>query len=350
MKKALKLLAIITAMMLMLTVVLTACGSKTEPTPAPAADSAQKEEPKKEEVKEEVKYPTKAIQVIVPVGAGGDTDMNARLFGKYLEKELGQSVVVVNTSGAGGTVGMDKVKSSEADGYTVLFYHTEVMIPKIAGMIDYHFDAFEIAGVGVSDNTTVLATHKNAPYKTLTELVDYAKKNPGKVEFGMQTGGYPHLVGIALQDVTGAQFNLVDVGGNAAKTVALKGEKTDVINTQYGLTKDYFTSGDFISLGLLSEERNPLMPDVQTSKEQGFPMEFNKFFFYAMPKGTSKEIVDKFSAAMKKVVENPEYQEEAKKIFVTPTYMGPEEATKYATDTYNALVKYQDLFRAASKK
>jgi tripartite-type tricarboxylate transporter receptor subunit TctC len=276
--------------------------------------------------------------------------MNARLFSKYMEKELKQTVVVSNVTGGGGSIGMKKVLDSAADGYTAIFYHTEAMIPKIAGLIDYGIESFAIAGIGVLDNTTVLATHNSAPYKTMKEFVDYAKANPGKVEFGMQTGGYPHLVGIVLENVAGIDLNIVDVGGNAAKTVALKGKKTDVINTQYGLTKDFFKSGDFICLGLTSDERNPLMPDIATTKEQGFPMVFNKFFFYGMPKATPPEIVNKFSAAMKRAVDNPEYQAEAAKIFVTPTYMDPAAATKYAQETYDFLVKYQDAFRAAGKK
>ncbi len=295
-------------------------------------------------------YPGKAVQVIVPVGAGGDTDMNARLFGKYLEKELGQPVVIVNVSGGGGTIGMKRVMDSAADGYTVLFYHGEAMIPKIAGLVDYGIDAFDMAGIAVLDDTTVLATHPGMPFKNMKEFVDYAKAHPGEVEFGMQTGGYPHLVGIVLQAVAGIKLNLVDVGGNAAKTVALKGRKTQVINTQYGLTKDFFTAGDFVCLGLTSAKRNPLFPDIPTTAEQGFPLEFNKFFFYGMPKGTPQPIVAKFSAAMKKVVENPDYKAEAAKIFVTPTYLPPAEATKLAEDTYKFFSQYQDLFRAGSKK
>jgi tripartite-type tricarboxylate transporter receptor subunit TctC len=295
-------------------------------------------------------YPTKAVQVVVPVGAGGDTDMNARLFSRFMEKELGQPVVIVNVTGGGGTIGMKRVLDSAPDGYTAIFYHTEAMIPKIAGLVDYGIENFAIAGIGVLDNTTVLATYNGAPYKTMKEFVDYAKANPGKVEFGMQTGGYPHLVGIALQEMAGIKLNIVDVGGNAAKTVALKGKKTDVINTQYGLTKDFFTSGDFVCLGLTSEERNPLMKDIPTTKEQGFPMVFNKFFFYGMPKTTPKEIVDKFSAAMKRVVDNPEYQAEAAKIFVNPMYMDPAASEKHAKENYTYLAKFQDLFRAAGKK
>ena len=157
------------------------------------------------------------------------------------------------------------------------------------------------------------------------------------------------MVGIALQQIAGIELNLIDVGGNAAKTVALKGHKINVINTQYGLTKDYFTSGDFVALALLSESRNSTFDTVPTAKEQGFNLVFDKFFFYAMPKGTPKAIVDKFSAAMKKVVANPEYQAEAAKFFVKPTYMSPEEATAYVRKQYDFFAQYQDLFRGGSK-
>ncbi len=166
----------------------------------------------------------------------------------------------------------------------------------------------------------------------------------------MMTGGYPHLVGIVLEEEAGIDLNLVDVGGNAAKTVALMGRKTEVINTQYGLTLDYFNSGDFVVLGLTSKERNPpLFPEVPTTAEQGLDLEFNKFFFVGMPEGTPKSIVDKFSAAMKRVVENPEYQAEAEKYFVTPTYMNPEDATAHAQEVFEYFSKYQDLFRGSSR-
>lgn len=295
-------------------------------------------------------YPSKPIQVIVPVGAGGDTDLNARIFAKYLEKELGQSIVIVNLKGGGGTIGMKRVQESDPDGYTALFYHGEAMIPKLAGLVDWGIEAFEMVGIGVVDDTTVLATHPGLPYKTLKEFIDYAKEHPYEVEFGIQTGGYPHLIGVALEETAGIKLNLVDVGGNAAKTVALKGHKIDVINTQYGLTYDYFKTGDFTCLGLLSEQRNPLFPEIPTTEEQGLKMAFNKFFFYGMPKGTPAEVINTFSAAMKRVVENPEYQAEAKKIFVTPTYMGPADASAYAQKQYEYFAKFQDLFRAGSKK
>ena len=162
-------------------------------------------------------YPVKPIQVVLPIAPGGDTDVNARLFNKYLEKELGKSLVVVNVDGGGGTIGMRRVLAAKPDGYTALFFHGEAMVPKLAGLVDFGIDAFQMVAIALVDNTTVLATHKDAPYKSMPELVAYAKANPGEVEFGILTGGYPHLVGVALQKALGIDMTLVDVGGNAAK-------------------------------------------------------------------------------------------------------------------------------------
>ncbi len=335
---------ILAALLALSMAVISGCGS-TAPassnnvsSEAPAVSSSEAAD---------VEYPTDTVQLIVPLKPGGDTDLNARMFAKYLEQELGKSVVVVNVEGAGGTIGMDQVKDSKPDGHSVLFFHTEAMLTEIAGLIDYKLEeGFELAGTCIVDNTTVLATHKDAPYKTLPELVEYAKANPGEVEFGMQTGGYPHLIGLALEAITQTDFNLVDVGGNAAKTTALLGHKTDVINTQYGLNQEYFKNGEFINLGLCSKERNPLMPDLMTTTEQGFAMDFNKFFFCAMPKGTPEAVVNKFTAAMKAVCENPEFIAEASRSFLTAEYKNPQETLTYANEVYENLIQYKDLFIA----
>jgi tripartite-type tricarboxylate transporter receptor subunit TctC len=108
-------------------------------------------------------YPSKPIQVIIPLNPGGDTDVNGRLFCKYLEEELKQSVVVVNVAGGGGTVGTRRVITAKPDGYTALFYHTEVFLPKIAGMADFDLFDLDLCGVGILDDPTVLATHNEAP-------------------------------------------------------------------------------------------------------------------------------------------------------------------------------------------
>jgi Uncharacterized protein conserved in bacteria len=295
-------------------------------------------------------YPEKTIQVIAPANAGGDTDANARLFNKYLDKELNGTTVVVNIGGGGGIAGMQRVHAAKPDGYTVLWFHVESLIPKIGGFVPFDALDFDLCGIALVDDTTVLAVHKDSPYQNLKDLVEAAKANPNKVEFAILTAGYAHAIGVALNDVTKAKFKLVDVGGNAAKIVALMGQKTESITVQYNLIKDYVTKGDFRCLGLLSDTRNPLIPDVPTTQEQGYPLVFNKFFFYAMPKGTPKEIVDTFSAAVKRVTENKDFQEEAQKMLLTPKYMAPEEARTYISGVRDYLMQYQDLIKPQTKK
>ena len=294
-------------------------------------------------------YPEKTIQVIAPANAGGDTDANARLFNKYLDKELNGTTVVVNIGGGGGIAGMQRVYAAKPDGYTVLWFHVESLIPKIGGFVPFDALDFDLCGVALVDDTTVLAVHKDSPYQNFRDLVEAAKANPNKIEFAILTAGYAHAIGVALNDVTKAKFKLVDVGGNAAKIVALMGKKTESISVQYNLIKDYITKGDFRCLGLLSDTRNPLIPDVPTTQELGYPLVFNKFFFYAMPKGTPKEIVNTFSAAVKRVTENKDFQEEAKKMLLTPKFMAPEEARTYISGVRDYLMQYQDLIKPQTK-
>jgi len=294
-------------------------------------------------------YPTSDIQMIVPVKPGGDTDANARLLAQYMEPVLDVAIPIVNVAGSSGTIGMEQVRTSEPDGYTCLFFHAEAMLPKIAGLIDYQLDAFKVAGVCLQANTTLLITHNESGFSTLQEFIDQAKANPGQIEFGMATGGYPQLVGLALEKEAGIDLNLVDIGGNADKIAALAGHNTDIINVEYALVKDYIATGEFVPLALLSEERNPLFDDIPTAVEQGLPgMIFGKFFFVAFPKDTPDDVVSAFSAGMKTATENPDFIKAAQDSYaLTVTYMDPAEATAYAQSVFEKLMSYQDLFLAA---
>lgn len=292
-------------------------------------------------------YPSDAIQMIVPVKAGGDTDANARLLAQYMEKELNVSMPIVNVAGSSGTIGMEQVKSADPDGYTCLFFHTEAMLPEISDLIDYQLDAFKMAGVCLQADTTLLVTHNDSGFSNLSEFLEQAKANPGKIEFGMAVGGYPQLIGLALEKEAGIDLNLVDIGGNADKIAALAGHNTDIINVEYALVKDYLATGEFVPLALLSAERNPLFDNIPTAKEQGLNMEFGKFFFAAFPEETPDEIVNTFSEAMKKAVENPDFVKAAQDSYaLTPVYMNPQEATEYAQGVYEKLNSYKDLFVA----
>ena len=294
-------------------------------------------------------YPEGDIQIVVPVGAGGDTDANARLLAKFMEEELDVALPVVNIKGGSGTLGMEEVRNSEPDGYTALFFHAEAMLPKIAGLYEYNLDDFKLAGVCLQANTTLLITHNDSGFTTLDEFLEAAKANPGTIEYGMAVGGYPQLVGLALEAEAGIDLNLVDIGGNAEKIAALAGHQTDVINVEYALVKDYIATGEFIPLALLSPERNPLFDDIPTADEQGLNMEFGKFFFVAFPKETPDDVITVFTEAMEKAVANEEFVKAAEDSYaLTAIYMNPEEATEYAKGVEENLNKYAELFRNAN--
>lgn len=292
-------------------------------------------------------YPNKPIQVIVPAGAGGDTDLNCRIVGKYLEKELGQPIVVINVNGAGGSLGTRKVKDSAPDGYTALFFHPSMFLNKIMGLVDYSFQDFENAGVAVMDDTNIFVVNAASPYKNLQDVVQAAKKTPGKVKFATETGGFTHLQVLAFENEAGINLNVVDVGSAAQKIVALLGKQVDVIGISYGIIKDYVASGRFRVVGVMAEKTNPLIPEVKTFKEQGVDMAFPKFFYYLFPKGTPQAIVSRFSSALAKVCADPALKAELNKVMVSPVYMAPAEATKYMTAQEATYIKYKDLINNA---
>ena len=290
-------------------------------------------------------YPTKPIQIVVPVKAGGDTDYNARVLASFVEKHLGKPVVVVNVDGGATVAGMKQVLDAAPDGYKAVVNGTDIFVPKMMGSTDISLDSFKTVAIPVLDNTTVLAVHKDMKIAKLPDLVA-ASKGGKKLEYGMKIGATNHICGIAMGVEWGTQFKNVDVGNNAAKMTALLARQTDVININYSVAKDYFKKGEFIPVVLLGREKNPLLPNVPLASETGQKnLDFGKFFWIGMHPNTPDEIVDIFSAAVKKATEDPEYRAKMEANYLTVRYMGPKEAKDYAIKLYNeTMLIYKDAF------
>lgn len=277
-------------------------------------------------------YPKQSIEVIVPAGAGGDTDLNTRVMARGLAEELGKPVVVTNVAGAGGTTGTKKVLDAKPDGYTVLAFHNSMLLNKIYGLADYTYTDYEIAGIGVVDQSNTIVTSKDSEFDDIPSLIEYAKKHPGDVTVATEVGSMTHIQMLEFEQSTGVKFNIVDVGGASDKLTALLGGRVDLVPTSLGFVQSYLESGDFVSLGIMADERLESAPDVKTFKEQGIDISIDKIFYYLFPKGTPEEIVNKFSKAMENVVADETYQEEIKKSWVEPVYLNPEETNKKFQD------------------
>ena len=273
-------------------------------------------------------WPDGPIQVIVPYGAGGDTDFHARVQAKYLEPILGVSMPVINVTGAGGSIGARQAKDAAPDGQTVLLFHTAMLVNTASGLADFSWRDFELAGISGREPGGVLVAKADAPWQNLSELIEATKADPGSIDLTTNTGATTYLVG-ALLNNAGAAFNFVDVGGSADRLTAVLGGNVDVSQNPLGQVKPYIDSGELRGLASLAEARTDALPDVPTIREQGYDVAFQYSYFYLFPKGTPEDVVSKFAEALETVVsETPEYAEEIRTTyFEEPYFRAPAEAS-----------------------
>lgn len=325
-------ISILIALFVVLTMVIVGCSSeKSKSQPAKSPEASSKAAPAG------TKYPEKNIQVVIGYAPGGDSDLNARLTMKYLEKELGKQLIAVNTDGAGGGTASRKVKDAAPDGYTAYFTQISLMMNYALKTSDLTYTNFEVAGMVCLDEASVLLTHADSKYKTLEDVISDAKARPGKVMYSSYTGSDTSLRVKLLEKAAGIKFNEVDTGGTAARVTALLGKQTDIMSVPFGSVKDYVESKQFRVLGVYGSERISLIPDVPTFKEKGFDVIVPKYFFYVFPPKTPDDVVNRFSEALEKVCANPQMKEELWKYYVKPVYMNRK-------DTTDTLKKLQDEY------
>lgn len=285
-------------------------------------------------------WPARPITVIVPYGAGGDTDFNARAYLEGLNQQLGTSVVVSNVTGSGGSIASRQVKDSEPDGYTALFFHTAMNVNQAIGTADFGLDEFKLAAVVGKGPGEIIVARKDAGYTNLTELAQYAKEHPGEVKMGIETGTMVHINGKQMQDA-GIDISFVDAGGASDRVAALAGGHIDLIINAYGTVKDYLETGEFVALGQVNAERSDGFPEIPTATEQGFDVHLEKYYFFAFPKDTPDEIVQKFAEACKAVSEEPAYAENIMDAYrQTPFYADAAEGRKLLDSTKEIIDRY----------
>jgi tripartite-type tricarboxylate transporter receptor subunit TctC len=274
-------------------------------------------------------WPQRPIQIIVPYGAGGDSDFNARLYAKYLEAHLGKALAVVNVTGGGGSIAARRAKDARPDGYTVFFGNGGFEIGHTLGLTDFGFEAFEVAAIAARESGHYIAVHASSPWKTLKDLVDDSKKTPGKISIAASIGGASYLAA-ALLNQNGAALNIVDHGGSATRVTALLGRHVDAVPTPMVTVRDYIKNGDMRVLATMAPKRSRFVPDIPTFMELGYPAEYQFCFYFMFPKGTPQAIVDKFAEAAEKVATtNTEYADALEKSFLQEVFfLRGEEAAK----------------------
>jgi tripartite-type tricarboxylate transporter receptor subunit TctC len=297
---------------------------------------------------DDTKWPTKPVQVIVPAGAGGDTDFNARTMARFFEKIAGKPMVVTNVNGGGGTIAMAQVQGAAPDGNVLFFGHTGMLIVnEVSGLIDYKFDAkMDIACIPAVDKGVVLVAGKKSGFKNVQDVVTKATAQPNTVIYGTELGGFSHLQGLMFAKQTGVQLKVVDVGSASDKITSLLGGRIDLASISFGPVKDYASTGDMAMVAQYSKERNPLLGDIKTFTEQGAKFDMEKPYIIAFPKGTDPAIIKKMADVMQQITKDPAYAKALEDGFKQPvSFYHTKEAIAELNKVRDDLMQYKDLLR-----
>jgi tripartite-type tricarboxylate transporter receptor subunit TctC len=255
-------------------------------------------------------YPSRPITFVVPFAAGGSTDSNARVIAKAMSERIGQQVVVVNKPGAGTIVGAEFVVGSKPDGYT-FFYGSNTNLANYEFLYkkrsyDPKKDLLPFHGLLVLPPT--LVARSDAPYKTLPEMIAYAKANPNKINIASAgQGSAPHLVAELLMSEAAIKMTHVPYKGSGPAIIDLLGGAVDVIFDFPVTLQAHIAAGKVRALAVTGTRRLSSDPDVPTFAELGLPgVTFGTWAVMALPAGTPAAIVDKLSEAFGKSLESPE--------------------------------------------
>lgn len=261
------------------------------------------------------------IQMIVAFAPGGSTDVMARALEPLLEKELGADIVIENRPGASGEIAYTALSKAKPDGYTFSYINTPGFLSmQVQRKLGYDPKAIKPIARIVDDPAAVVVP-EGSPYKTLKDFVDAAKAAPGTISFGSSgVGTDDHLAIILLGAATGATFTHVPFNGAGETRTAILGSQV----SGGGLNISEFAGNDTSGLRMIAHfgsERSAQVPDVQTAKEQGFDVEMTSERGIAAPRDVPDEITQKFSEAVKRVIEGAEFQEQAKKLSLPLAYL-----------------------------
>jgi len=253
-------------------------------------------------------FPSRPISLIVPYAAGGNADLTARLFADTLSRTIGQSVVVDNKAGGGGSIGAMNVIGSKADGHTLLFSAPSVfsITPQLV-KVGYTLTSIKPVCL-VSKTPLVVVVRKGSKHKTLQDLVQAAKSNPGTIPMGYSGLGTPnHLAMLNLEAVSQARFNGIAYKGSGPMLQDMLAGQIEVAADQISTSKPYLESGDLVALGVFGEKL-PSMPALPSVGSLGAePFDVTTYLGIAAPSGVPDAVMATLQKAARAAVEDAKF-------------------------------------------
>jgi len=252
-------------------------------------------------------YPDKSINLVIPMAPGDGLDVSGRLMAEELGKLLKVSIIPMNKPGATGTVGTDAVAKAKKDGYTILFTNSaSILYTKVLHSENVPYDSFkDLTPLGLATISPVLiVVGSDAPYKNFKELIEYAKKNPGKVRCGTPGVGSVSDFNVEIiKSLTGAEITIVPFKGASPAVTALLGGHVEAIATAAGPLISHMRSGKM--KGIVTSSKFPEFSDIPTLKQLGYQQDLlGVWFAYFSPAGTPAPITGTLVSAIEKVVQD----------------------------------------------
>jgi len=274
-------------------------------------------------------FPTKPVTLILPVGAGGSHDLTARAMVGVIQQYLGRPVIVELRPGGGGAIGSNQVAKAKPDGYTLLFGGPgwSTALPAIEGRSVGPEGLMAVARVNYSP--VVFEGKPDLPFKTLKEMIAWAKANPGKLLHG-NTGpwGAGDMPMKQMMKEYGFQAQIVPFDGGGPALIALLGGHVMTSGLLTAQSLPHIQAGKIRPIAILDTKRHPDLPDVPTSVEGGVNVTYRLWRAVLAPKGTPRPVIEKLAAAIKKTTEDKTFIAAVRQLGDEPGYLGPDEFEK----------------------
>jgi tripartite-type tricarboxylate transporter receptor subunit TctC len=276
-------------------------------------------------------YPAKPIRIIIPVPPGAAVERMARIVADRLQAEWNQPTVVESRAGAGGNIGAEAFARSSPDGYTLMVTAASVLVinQSLYPKLNYNPEAFVPISI-IATSPNVLMVHPKVPAENLKELIAFARANPGKLSYGSGgSGSTAHLTGELFTSMAGVNLLHVPYKGSAPAITDLLGGQISAVFVEQGTAMPHIRAGKLRALGVGSEKRNPLLPEVPAIAEVLPGYQSQVWFGMVAPPGAPDAIAAKLSQAVAEGVKRPEVIKRLQEIGVDPRGSTPTETSAF---------------------
>jgi tripartite-type tricarboxylate transporter receptor subunit TctC len=293
-------------------------------------------------------YPSKPVKLVVTYPPAGSSDLMARILAEKLAEAWGQPVIVENKAGAAGSIGMEYAKQQPADGYSFLIANLgPAVINPILTKVPYDLERDFVPVSLIATGPNILVVNPSSPAQTLSELIAYARANPGKLNFGSGgSGSIAHMSGEMLKSLAHVDIVHVPYKGGILSVNDLLAGHVDLVFSDALPVMQHIRAGKLRALATTGPERSPLAPDIPTCVESGLGLIAVNWWGVLLPAGTPQPVADKLHADLVKVMHLPEIKEKFASLGVDAVTGSPSELAMYmkAEKTkYAKLIKEADI-------